>query len=146
MWKGPNTGYPKLEAMRPTDLIGWLRLWLLLLFRPRYRGAEYCDKHVCLFACLSVCLSARISRQLHGRTSSKFQCMLSGRWLVLLEGVAICRVIPASWMTSYSNVMGPICFIRRQLRNVFRTVLFYIMCISAVLNVIATKFAQKFCV
>jgi len=80
--------------------------FVCFLLRPS-RGAEYCDRPVCLSVHLSVCLSVSISLAPLDQSTPNFVCRSpvdvarssSG-------GVALLHVLPVLWMTSHLAVMG----------------------------------------
>ena len=75
----------------------WGGQWLL---RPG-RGAEYCDRPVCLFVCVCVCLSVSIYLEPVDRYSRNLLCrspMAAAR--SSSGGVARRYVLPVLWMTS----------------------------------------------
>ena len=71
-----------------------------LLLRP-CRGAEYCDRFVCVCSCLCVCLSASIS----GTTRPIFFCA-NPLWPWLGPALAALRYIMVLWMTSHVAMHG----------------------------------------
>ena len=73
------------------------------------RGAEYCDRFVCLSVCVCVCLSMSISLEPLDRSSQNFLC----RSPVAVarsssDAIAIHCVLPVLWITLRLAVVGQV--------------------------------------
>jgi len=87
--------HPNL-ARDPSTCICWVCFFI------SDRGAEYCDKRVCLSVCLSVCLCLCVCPRSQVRSSPNFLCMLPVAVTQSSSGGVMIRyVLPVLWMTSY---------------------------------------------
>jgi len=74
--------------------------------RPRYRGADHCDEHVCLSVRTHISETELTTFSVH---------LASGRGSVLFGGVAVYYVLPVLWMTSrLFHIMDPMAICRHR--------------------------------
>jgi len=81
------------------------KMCALLLLGPG-RSAKYCDKRVCLFACLSVCLSAGTSQNHIPEFTKFFVHVICVVARSSSDDNAIRYVLPVLWMTSRLPIMS----------------------------------------